>query len=41
MSRHRLKSPRDVFGFMLRSVEILGDIVSPASDPKDWKVVRD
>jgi prevent-host-death family protein len=35
------KSPRDVFGFMLGSVEILGDVISPASDPKDWEVVRD
>ena len=35
------KSRRDVFGFMLGSVEILGDIVSPTSDPKDWKVLRD
>jgi len=26
---------------MKGSVEILGDIVSPANDPEDWEVLRD
>lgn len=33
--------PKDLFGFMKGSVEILGDIVSPANDPEDWEVLRD
>ena len=33
--------PKDLFGFMKGSVEILGDIVSPAGDPEDWEVLRD
>jgi prevent-host-death family protein len=32
---------KDLFGFMKGSVEILGDIVSPANDPEDWEVLRD
>jgi prevent-host-death family protein len=35
------KPPKNLFGFMKGSVEILGDIVSPASDPEDWEVLRD
>ena len=35
------ESPKDIFGFMKGSVEILGDIVSPANDPEDWEVLRD
>ena len=35
------ESPKDIFGFMKGSVEILGDIVSPANDPEDWEVFRD
>ena len=35
------RAPKDLFGFMKGSVEILGDIVSPASDPEDWEVLRD
>jgi prevent-host-death family protein len=35
------QSPEDVFGFMKGQMEILGDIVSPASDPNDWEVLRD
>jgi prevent-host-death family protein len=34
------ESPKDIFGFMRGSVEILGDIVSPANDPEDWEVLR-
>jgi prevent-host-death family protein len=33
--------PKDLFGFMKGSVEILGDIISPANDPEDWEVLRD
>lgn len=32
--------PKDIFGFMRGEVEILGDIISPASDPDDWEVLR-
>ena len=32
---------KDLFGFMKGEVQILGDIVSPASDPEDWEVLRD
>jgi len=35
------KAPKDLFGFMKGKMEILGDIVSPASDPEDWEVLRD
>lgn len=28
-------------GSMKKEIEILGDIVSPASDEKDWEVLRD
>lgn len=33
--------PKDIFEFMQGEVEILGDIISPASDPDDWEVLRD
>ncbi len=33
--------PKDIFGFMKGEMEIVGDIVSPASDPEDWEVLRD
>ena len=33
--------PKDIFGFMKGEVQILGDIISPASDPEDWEVMRD
>jgi len=33
--------PKDLFGFMKGSVEISGDVVSPANDPEDWEVLRD
>lgn len=32
---------KDLFGFMKGSVEILGDIISPASDPNEWEMLRD
>ena len=32
---------KDIFGFMKGKMEILGDIISPASDPEDWEVLRD
>ena len=35
------KPAKNLFGFMKGTVEILGDIVSPASDPEDWEVLRD
>ena len=33
--------PADWIGSMKDSMEILGDIVSPASDERDWKALRD
>ena len=35
------ESPKDIFGFMKGEVELLGDILSPATDPEDWEVLRD
>jgi prevent-host-death family protein len=35
------KPPKDWFGFMKGKMEIVGDIMSPASDPEDWEVLRD
>jgi prevent-host-death family protein len=32
---------RDWIGSMKDRMEILGDIISPASDPDDWEVLRD
>jgi prevent-host-death family protein len=32
---------RDWIGSMKGKMEILGDIVAPASDPDDWEVLRD
>lgn len=32
--------PRDVFGCMKGEVEILGDIISPATPIEDWEVLR-
>jgi len=34
-------APSDWMGSMHDTIEILGDIVSPASDEKDWEVLRD
>jgi hypothetical protein len=33
--------PRDWIGSKDGTVEILGDIVSPASEESDWEVLRD
>jgi prevent-host-death family protein len=35
------KLPKDLFGFMKGKMDIVGDIISPASDPDDWEVLRD
>jgi prevent-host-death family protein len=35
------KNDRSWIGSMKGRMEILGDIVSPASDPDDWEVERD
>lgn len=35
------ESRKEIFGFMKGKMEIVGDIVSPASDPDDWQVLRD
>jgi len=32
---------KDWMGFMKGRMKITGDIVSPASDPEDWEVLRD
>jgi prevent-host-death family protein len=34
-------APKDWMGSMKDKMKILGDIVSPASDPDDWEVLRD
>jgi antitoxin (DNA-binding transcriptional repressor) of toxin-antitoxin stability system len=34
-------APKDWMGSMKGEVKILGDIISPASDPEDWEVLRD
>lgn len=34
-------APKDIFRFMKGEVEILGDILSPATDSEDWEVLRD
>ena len=34
-------APKDWIGSMKGQVKILGDIISPASDPDDWEVLRD
>ncbi|HEY8671064.1 MAG TPA: type II toxin-antitoxin system Phd/YefM family antitoxin [Terriglobales bacterium] len=33
--------PKDWMGSMKGQMKILGDIVSPASNPEDWEVLRD
>jgi prevent-host-death family protein len=35
------KQPKDLFGFMKGKMDIVGDIISPATDPEDWEVLRD
>lgn len=32
---------RDWMGSMKGEVKILGDIISPATDPEEWEVLRD
>ena len=36
-----VEMPKEVFGFMKGKMEIVGDIISPATDPDDWEVLRD
>lgn len=33
--------PKNLLGFMKGRGEIVGDIVSPATDPEEWEVLRD
>jgi prevent-host-death family protein len=35
------KSSRDWMGSMKGRMEIVGDVVSPATDENDWEVLRD
>ena len=35
------EAPKHIFGLMKGEVEILGDILSPATYPEDWEVLRD
>lgn len=35
------QAPSDWMGSMHDTMQILGDIVSPASEEKDWEVLRD
>jgi len=37
----QLDKPRKWMGSMKGQVEILGDIVSPATEPQEWEVLRD
>jgi prevent-host-death family protein len=34
-------TPQDWMGSMKSKMEIIGDIVSPATDPDEWEVLRD
>jgi prevent-host-death family protein len=36
-----LKAAKDWLDSMKGEIEILGDVISPASDPEDWEVLRD
>lgn len=36
-----VEAPKEIFGFMKGKMEIVGDIISPATDPDDWEVLRD
>ncbi len=36
-----VQSPSDWMGSMKDEIEILGDIVAPASEAEDWEVLRD
>ena len=33
--------PREWFGKLAGTFDIVGDIMEPASDPEDWEVLRD
>ena len=35
------EEPRDWFGKLAGTFDIVGDIMKPASDPEDWEVLRD
>lgn len=37
----RVESSRDWIGSMKQSLDINGDIVGPASEERDWEVLRD
>ena len=41
VSAPKPKDNRDWIGSMKGQSKILGDIISPASDPEDWEVLRD
>lgn len=34
------EAPRSVFGCMAGTVEILGDLIEPTTDPNDWEANR-
>ncbi len=34
------RDPDKLFGSMKGVIEIVGDIVAPANDPEDWKILR-
>jgi hypothetical protein len=36
-----MRKPADWIGSMKDTIEILGDIVSPANDEDDWEVLQD
>jgi len=36
-----VERPRNWLGSMAGTMEILGDIVAPASDPDEWEAMRD
>ena len=36
-----VKAQKDWLDSMKGEIEILGDVISPASDPHDWEVLRD
>ncbi len=35
------KRPKNWLGFMKGTAKIVGDIVSPATEPEEWEVLRD
>jgi antitoxin (DNA-binding transcriptional repressor) of toxin-antitoxin stability system len=38
--RSSQRRKRDILGYMKGTGRIVGDIESPASDPRDWEVLR-